>query len=379
MRPEGSWLDTVETFSWPGGLSVGPFFCLSSIGAAVNDIFDSQYLLVDSYRRIKPLVRGRKTEMRREQGARDLLLAGGAAVADDRGSLSYKVDGERGPVRLRYFAPPSALRSYFGSLYIFTVDANDYSDVTRADVPQLRLMLAGNGGRYHFQDGSSAATPQVCLLGPTLGATRFQLDGSARVVGISLLPAGWMVLHGVDASAMSDRLCDMVAHHGPDYAELLRALQDEALDDDAIVNMVWSFLADRIQPLAPATWRFLEAVDEWLTDEPSPRVELLAQATSISARQLARLTNRFYGAPPKLLARKYRALRCSARIAIDRESWQALCDDGTFYDQSHFIREIKHFIGLTPHQLLSEPSAVAQLTLLRRSLGGDVVALNRVS
>ncbi|WP_336969150.1 AraC family transcriptional regulator [Sphingobium aromaticiconvertens] len=316
--------------------------------------------------------------MGREQGTIELPVMAGAAVADDRGALSYKVDGAQGPVRLRYFAPPAAVRPYFGSIYIFTVDAEDYADVTRADVPQLRFMLAGEG-RYHFQDGANAATPRVCLLGPTLGATRFVLQGPARVVGVSLLPAGWMVLHGVDTSMMADRLCDMVADHGQDYTELLEALQDEALDDDAIVAMVWAFLAERIEPLPPATWRLLEAVDHWLTDEPSPRVEVLAQATGVSARQLARLTNRFYGAPPKLLARKYRALRCSARIAIDRESWQALCDDGTFYDQSHFIREIKHFIGLTPHQLLSEPSAVAQLTLLRRSLGGDVVALNRVS
>jgi AraC-like DNA-binding protein len=101
--------------------------------------------------------------------------------------------------------------------------------------------------------------------------------------------------------------------------------------------------------------------------------------TELSPRQLARITNKLYGAPPKLLARKYRALRCSARIALDHESWQALCDDGSFYDQSHFIREIKHFIGMTPHQLQTEPTAVVQLTLLRRTLGGDVAVLNRLS
>ena len=56
-----------------------------------------------------------------------------------------------------------------------------------------------------------------------------------------------------------------------------------------------------------------------------------------------------------------------------------MCEEAGFYDQSHFIREIKHFIGLTPHQLQTEPSAVAQLTLLRRSLGGDVATLNRLS
>ncbi len=305
----------------------------------------------------------------------------GEAFADDRGALSYKVDASQGPVRLGYFAPPPYLRSYFRSLYIFHVDAASYSDVTRADVPQMRFMLTG-GGHYHFQDGSVVRTPELCLLGPTLGATRFVLEGAGHVVGVSLLPAGWLSLHGADSSMMADRLCDMVAHGGPDYATHLAELRGMAADEqdeDAVVAAVWAFLAERVRPLPPGTWRLLEAVDSWLTDEASPRVEALVQSTGLSARQLARLTNRLYGAPPKLLSRKYRALRCSARIALDRESWQALCDDGAFYDQSHFIREIKHFIGLTPHQLLTEPSAVAQLTLLRRSLGGDVAALNRVS
>jgi len=289
--------------------------------------------------------------------------------------LSYTVDAAQGPVRLRYFALPEQLNAYFGSLYIFTETADHYSDVTRADVPQLRFMLE-NSGDYHFHDGKIAPTPEVCLLGPTLGATRFELNGPGRVVGISLLPAGWIALHGGDASALTDRVKDM--GHLLGYRDLLEKLR-AAADAEAMAALCWSFLAERLVPLPESTWRLLEAVDGWLMGEGSPRIETLADITGLSPRQLARLTNKYYGCPPKLLARKYRALRCSARIALDHESWQALCDDGRFYDQSHFIREIKHFIGLTPHQLQTEPSAVAQLTLLRRSLGGDVAVINRFS
>ncbi|MFD2429753.1 hypothetical protein ACFSUK_19680 [Sphingobium scionense] len=111
-------------------------------------------------------------------------------VPDNRGPLSYSVDAEQGPVRLRYFTPPEKIRPYFGSLYIFSVAADHYADVTRADVAQLRLMLKGEG-RYHFQDGSVQQPPAVGLIGPTLGATRFELDAPTRLVGVSLLPAGW--------------------------------------------------------------------------------------------------------------------------------------------------------------------------------------------
>ncbi|MFB0876016.1 MULTISPECIES: helix-turn-helix domain-containing protein [unclassified Sphingobium] len=300
------------------------------------------------------------------------------ALPDDRGPLSFTVAAAQGPVRLRYFAPPEALRRYFGSLYIFSVSADHYADVTRADVPQLRFMLTG-GGHYHFHDGAVMETPDVCLLGPTMGATRFMLDRPAQVVGVSLLPAGWVSLHGGDASGLADRLCDLAAERGPAYAGLLGRLRALGEDADAMAELCWAELARLVKALRPATWQLLAAVDAWLMDEGSPRLEALAETTDLSPRQLARLTNKYYGAPPKLLARKYRALRCSARIALDGESWQQLCEEGGFYDQSHFIREIKHFIGLTPHQLQAEPSAVAQLTLLRRSLGGDVATLNRLS
>ena len=302
---------------------------------------------------------------------------GAVALPDDGGPLSYTVAAAQGPVRLRYIAPPDHLRAYFGSLYLFSVSADHYTDITRADSPQLRIMLSG-AGEYHFQDGAVVPTPDLCLLGPTSGATRFALNGPARVLGVSLLPAGWVSLHDQDASRLADRLRDLTEDRGGAFAAVRDRLRD--MDDgDAMADLVWTLLGRIVQPLRKANWDLLAAVDAWLVGEGSPRSEALAEATGLSQRQLARLTNRYYGAPPKLLARKYRALRCSARIALDGESWQQLCEEAGFYDQSHFIREIKHFIGLTPHQLQAEPSAVAQLTLLRRSLGGDVAVLNRLS
>lgn len=305
------------------------------------------------------------------------LSAARGVVPDNRGPLSYSVDAEQGPVRLRYFTPPEKVRPYFGSLYIFSVAADHYADVTRADVAQLRLMLRGDG-RYHFQDGSVQRPPAVGLIGPTQGATRFELDAPTRLLGVSLLPAGWLALHGGDADKLADGLCDLAAERDDGFLDLLAQLQ-RMEDGDAMAALTWSFLAERIKPLPEATWAILRAIDSWLIGEGSPRIEVLSEMTELSPRQLARITNKLYGAQPKLLARKYRALRCSARIALDHESWQALCDDGSFYDQSHFIREIKHFIGMTPHQLQTEPTAVVQLTLLRRTLGGDVAVLNRLS
>lgn len=297
----------------------------------------------------------------------------------ENGPMSFSIAMAQGSARLRYFAPPDHLRDYFGSLYLFSTDGAPYADVTRADIAQFRLLLTGSG-RYHFQKGPVRPASEATLIGPTTRAARFELDGPAHILGVSLLPAGWTLLGCGPADALTD---DMRDARDPRHGDL-SALLDEVraiTNAQAAVDRVWAFLTARIakaRPLRATTWRLMTLIDAWLAAEGPPNIEALVAATGLSARQLARHTNLHYGAPPKLLARKYRAMRCSARIVLDGASWQTLCEEGGFYDQSHFIREIKHFIGLTPQQLQMEPTAAAQLTLLRRSLGSDIALLDRL-
>ena len=98
----------------------------------------------------------------------------------------------------------------------------------------------------------------------------------------------------------------------------------------------------------------------------------LISATGLSRRQIERKCNALYGAPPKLLARKYRALRAAVAMVEGVESVSDAVDRG-FYDQSHMIREVKHFTGLTPGQICAEPSVLARLTISQRFALGDKV------
>ncbi|HEX5536595.1 MAG TPA: helix-turn-helix domain-containing protein [Sphingobium sp.] len=292
-------------------------------------------------------------------------------------SFSLGVDSV-GPVSLRYWEPSEKLRYFFGSIYLFTTREPSYRDMTRADMPQLRFMLS-SGGTYEFHDGRVAETPESCMLGPTMGATRFRLREPARVFGVSVLPLGWLALGCESAHLSVDQLYDAEKVHGPHFRTELERLRVAAdVDADQAAQGLWSFLEAQLAPITPAMIDLVSKIDGWLSDSDAPRIEDIVDDTGLSARQLARYTNRLYGAPPKLLARKYRALRCASQIVIDKKNWTELCDEGSFYDQSHFIREIKQFLGHTPHQLLSDPTAIARLTVQRRALTG-LMKLNRIS
>jgi AraC-like DNA-binding protein len=78
-------------------------------------------------------------------------------------------------------------------------------------------------------------------------------------------------------------------------------------------------------------------------------MEALAQHLNISQRQLERLYQLQVGVTPKLYARLLRVE--NARQALKQNIDYSLTDLGLqlgFYDQSHFIREFKAIVGMTP-------------------------------
>lgn len=273
----------------------------------------------------------------------------------------------RSPISLGYFAPAADLRRYVAYYYLFRADLPHVADVTRADVAQLRFMLAGQGD-YSFGDGFVAPTPEVCLTGPTMAATRFAVEGPMRVFGVAILPAGWATMIRGDAGAHADRVEDAVAMFGAGMADALDALRNahSVAEMVAIGDATMRRLSRRASE--PPIW-FTQLTDAWLTGDASPLVDTLIADSGLSARHVERLAGRIYGAPPKLLARKYRALRAASLLGANGLPWSEMAGDA-FYDQSHFIREFKRFTGLTPGQFQRNPPPVMRLTRQRRGLAG---------
>lgn len=275
-------------------------------------------------------------------------------------------------IALDYAAPDPALRDYISVYYDFRANVQLFEDNERADLAQFRFLLKGSGA-YRFADGQEQAAPEIAILGPTTGTTGVRVEGPVHLFGAGLLPAGWAALMGVEASALVNRAVDATHLFGAGLNDVLAELRAaETLEARfAIGNRVTHELAKRLEeaPLA-----FTRTVDAWLADSFSPKVDDLVAAVGLSRRQVERQCKRLYGAPPKMLARKYRALRAAIALARGEADMAALIGEN-FYDQSHFIREVKHFTGATPKQFHEDPSVLARLTLKRAELAGQVAPM----
>lgn len=277
-------------------------------------------------------------------------------------------------ISLEYTVPSADVADYVTLFYHFRADVPVFEDTERAGHAQLRFRLSPGGAVYSFPDGRTQDVADIHIIGPTSGAMGVVAQGPVRVFGMGITAAGWAAIVRTDASAMLDQVIDVAELLGQpvvDAAEALRAAPDNAAETalgEALVRRLVAGADGR-------SVQFMQQVDAWLAGHTSPDINALIDVTGLSRRQVERRCNQLYGSPPKLLARKYRALRAAVALVAETSDLDAAIDRG-FYDQSHMIREIKQFTGFTPCQMRDDPTALARLTIAQRhALGGRVRAI----
>ena len=275
-------------------------------------------------------------------------------------------------IQLDYAVPAADLSEYLTVFYHFRADVPMFEDIERADHAQFRFRLSPGSSDYRFPDDSLQPAGEIHIIGPTSGAMRVRCEGPVEVFGMGLTPSGWAALFGIDASSMLNRVIDASSMFGVPRLRGAWAALRMAADNPARVAIAEELMRDLIGGGDRGATAFVHKVDEWLAGSPSPDMEDLVAATHLSRRQVERKCKALYGAPPKLLARKYRALRAAVALVSESESVDDLIARG-FYDQSHLIREVKQFTGHTPRQIKAEPSLLSQLTIERRTALGGIV------
>jgi AraC-like DNA-binding protein len=264
-------------------------------------------------------------------------------------------------VSLRYFAPAEPLRGLISSYYLFESQAPRVDDLLRAELAQVRFTLRGRIVS-RFADGHVVDCPRAQINGPTSGPVVFEGHGPLTVLGVGLMPVGWAALIGCGADELADDATPLDSVVGAAANATLERLLNARCAEGMAAALDRLFLDLAARARTAPRW-FTRAADDWLMASRAPQVDDLIDATGVSARQVERLAKRVYGASPKLLARKYRALQAAVRMGTgEARTWMDAAGDA-FYDQPHFIREFKQFVGMTPHRFAVESAPVMRLTI----------------
>jgi AraC-like DNA-binding protein len=258
-------------------------------------------------------------------------------------------------ISIDYIAPPAPIAPFVTTLYHFRCDEPLIRDIQPASLGQICLFPHGRG-EIHFADGRRDPNHPISLMTPLSRAAPFIVDGPFHAFGAALTPLGWAALTGLHAGAHRDRLVPAVSMLDDSIETLgealLAAYRNGTMSGPDCARALGDFVAASVRPVNPRHLELISATGRWLAASLRPEIAALTGAAGYSSRQVQRLVERYFGLPPQALARKYRALRAAALLAaptIAPEDEAEIAE--AFFDQSHMIREITHFVGRTPARL----------------------------
>ncbi|MEM7665332.1 MAG: helix-turn-helix domain-containing protein [Pseudomonadota bacterium] len=269
--------------------------------------------------------------------------------------LSLRRDASNECYELKYFDPPKELERHILALFELRHFDGPYQDRHPGALAQLFLIIRGYASGQ-FGDRVDTVEGRPALFNAFEAAVPYTADGPLWCVGASLSPFGWAALTQASVKEYGHRFMRASEVLGEDIDLLASDLVPRRLSGETSTEQACSEVAEwigaRLQPIPSSHERVIEKVLAWLGSSLNPPVEGLVDDPEYSRRQMERIVQRHFGFAPRGLARKFRAIR-AANLLLQPD----LTDEGeaeiadAFVDQSHMIREIRHFCGFTPSRL----------------------------
>ncbi|MEO1968881.1 MAG: helix-turn-helix domain-containing protein [Sphingomonadaceae bacterium] len=284
-------------------------------------------------------------------------------------------------------APCTRLRPWIARMGVTQIDLPEGQAVggtILSESAALRILFGSNwsavtrDGSQQFEPGSRGMT---LLFGPHSHAMRVNVSGSFSVVTINFTAGAMAALGGPEPCGILDRIIDYDAHVG--HGRLSDRLHSvEGVDNwlDAIEREYLKFV-EHTAPSQPA--QLITHFENAMLGDPTFVLRDFAAAHSVSQRTLERIVRREMGVTPGLALRRARALDMAAvllGVAIKEEEPELRL---RYFDQSHLIREMRHFFDLTPRQFVEkdhpllrigvEMRQVRRIELLENIASGELI------
>ena len=264
--------------------------------------------------------------------------------------------------QVRFHLPAAPLRELITAYYVVEVPpGHDLVDYLHPEWANIRFVLAGDWG-WSVQGAPPWRAQRGALFGPTDRTATITASGGL-LIGVGLLPLGWARLVAEDAGLYANRGVDLEGVlPGAD------ALWEDLMGRDEVEQVVRLdayFSARLVESKAPDP--VIAQAHRALMVGDIGDVESFAAEVGLPVRSLQRLCRKTFGFAPKPLLRRQRFLRTLDQIsrATDRPLSEVL--DVGYYDQAHFIREFRSFMGMTPTAYFALPREVLRRAAAERT------------
>jgi AraC-like DNA-binding protein len=232
------------------------------------------------------------------------------------------------------FEPGETLRAFVEHYWAVTWE--NQLPLTRETVPHPSVHLVLEPGRSELHGVYPRRFSRI-------------IAGTGRVLGVKFRPGGFRAFAHESVARLTGKVVAPSTVFGPSI-DKLEAETTMCTEARAAFELVDVFL-NAFEPTPTAELvRISEIVESIAGDRSITRVEMVAEQFDIGLRQLQRVFRDYVGVSPKWVIQRHRLIEAAERLQSRHDSidFAGLALDLGYSDQSHFIRDFKNLVGMTP-------------------------------
>lgn len=263
----------------------------------------------------------------------------------------------------RKFPPPSVL-SPFVECYFIWDSGTSLDQPLRVESPPTGFasIVFNYGDEYRLsnQTHQELSVPRFFLGGQAVGRYELDLSGYIAQVGIVFKPAGLSTLFNLPMFELTEERADLRSVLGKQAEELGMRIA-ETPGQVQKIRLLDHWLQKQFRRREQAMDRIDRVANFMVEQNGLVELDELMRIACLSRRQFERRFLAKVGVSPKYYARIRRLSRiCYLLTYRGQDDWQHLIGEGGFYDQAHFIKDFKQFMGTTPSQYYQDNQQLSQ-------------------
>lgn len=189
------------------------------------------------------------------------------------------------------------------------------------------------------------ARKAICFAGYSKETEPFALQEKIDYMGVRLKPGAFYSIFQVNADSVMDNMIPFSKIETEYNLDNILSVQSTEERIAILKRYLLHKIADK------PSQKFIEITNDIYANPKEQKVEEIAKKLGYQKRQLFRIFKTNYGVSPKVLLNILRLHFCLTLLQEQKMELVEIAMQCGFYDQSHFMKEIKRYTGISPLKL----------------------------